>query len=149
MRAKRIVIISLCTIIIVGGTLLVLMYEPHPRDTVEFARRIVCKSQQKRIYLAAVEYNKKYGKLPADLRSLAENGNINERGLYCPATHVVLGTRRYKYFPENFLNSNSPLISESLGNHSGKELKLKKLRPVIIETMGDGKCVITNIELSQ
>jgi len=145
---KRFIVIILLTIIIVGGILWFLTYEPHQDDTVEYASRLICKKNQEAIYTALLKYREDHGILPPDLKSLLSQGYANKESLYCPASSSGPNAISYRYHPENFGKPNLPIISESPQNHSGKRLRLRKLKPVVIETMGDGKIVIRQIEQS-
>ncbi|MHB9070609.1 MAG: hypothetical protein ACYC54_09605 [Sedimentisphaerales bacterium] len=114
-------------------------------DTIEMASRIACQSQQKKIYQALKKYNEFYHKLPLNLVELVDKDFIEEKDLYYSSL-VEKGIRLYRYMPENFDNQNAPIISDDINNHGNNKLRLKKLRPVIIETMGNGEIVVKEIK---
>lgn len=141
---RRIVLIACLTIAIVGAILFLLTYEPHRDDAVELVSRIVCQNRQKLLYSALLKYHEDHRVLPPSLTSLVLDGYIKKEDLFCPEPAADPNVLLYKYSPENFGEPNLPLIFESSQNHSGKKLRLKKLRPVTIQTMGDGKTIVQN-----
>lgn len=143
---KRIVFIASVTIALAGGVLFLLTYEPHYDDTVEHARRLVCQQNQKSIYSALLQYHKRNGALPSDLKTLIQNEYIREKDIYCPSYPGDPNIRAYEYYPDNFDDPNLSLISEKVDNHSGRGLRLKKRRPAIIQTMGNGTIITLNVE---
>ena len=143
---KRIVLIASVTIVLAGGILWLLAPDYHQDDALEHARRLLCKNNQKSIYSALLQYHKKNGANPPDLKTLIQNEYIREEDIYCPNYPGGPNIKAYEYNPDNFGNPNLPLISESITNHSGRGLRLKRLRPVIIQTMGDGTIITLNVE---
>jgi hypothetical protein len=110
-------------------------------DTVEMSRRITCESNQKKLYLAIENYNNKYGQMPQDLPILVDEGLVLEQDIYCPPLPRSTEMLRYIYVPDNYGNPEKIIISDMANNHGCKKLRLKKLKPIIIETMGDGNMV--------
>jgi hypothetical protein len=143
---KRIVLIASVTIVLAGGILWLLAPDYHQDDALEHARRLLCKNNQKSIYSALLQYHKKNGAFPPDLKTLIQNEYIREEDIYCPNYPGVPNIQAYEYYPDNFGDPNLPLISEGIDNHSGRGLRLKRRRPVIIQTMGDGTIIMLNIE---
>lgn len=144
---KRIVFIASVTIVLAGGIILLLgPYYYHQDDALEHARRLVCQNNQKSIYSALLQYRKKNATTPSDLKTLIQNDYIHEEVIYCPSYPGGPNIQAYEYYPDNFGDPNLPLISENVDNHSGRVLRLKRRRPVIIQTMGDGTIITRNVE---
>ena len=121
-------------------------------DTVELARRTGCGAKQHRLYFLLEEYKKAHGELPSTLSQLVDEKYMRMKNLlFCPeASSGWIGRsyygphpssdeniRLYEYFPENYGDPNSVLISESEENHS-QGLILMYIQPVVIQTMGNG-----------
>jgi hypothetical protein len=143
---KRIVSIASVTFVFAGCILLLLSCDAHQDDALEHARRLVCHKNQESIYSALLQYHKKNGAIPPDLKTLIQNEYIRKEDIYCPNYPGGPNIKAYEYNPDNFDNPNLPLISESITNHSGRGLRLKRLRPVIIQIMGDGTIITLNVE---
>lgn len=143
---KRIVFIASVTIVLGGGILLLLAPDHHQDDAMEHARRLVCQNNQKSIYSALLQHRKKNGVLPPDLKTLIQNEYIPEKDIYCPSHPNGPNILAYEYYPDNFGDPNLSLISDKVDNHSGRGLRLKKRRPVIIHTMSDGTIITLNVE---
>ncbi|MGB2807096.1 MAG: DUF1559 domain-containing protein [Sedimentisphaerales bacterium] len=143
---KRIAFIASVTIVLAGCILLLLSCDAHQDDALEHARRLVCQNNQKSIYSALLQYHKKNETLPPDLKTLIQNKYIREKDVYCPSNPDSPNIQAYEYYPDNFGDPNLPLISENVDNHSGRGLRLKRHRPAIIQTMGDGTIITLNVE---
>ena len=143
---KRIAFIASVTIVLAGGILWLLAPDYHQDDALEHARRLVCQNNQKSIYSALLQYRKKNGVLPSDLKALIQNDYISKKDVCCPSYTGGPNIQVYEYYPDNFGDPNLPLISDKVDNHSGRGLRLKKRRPAIIQTMGDGTIITLNVE---
>jgi len=101
---------------------------------------------QKSIYLGLKKYYGDHDELPSNLLALAEQDYIEEREFYCPVPPEKADIRFYQYYPDNWGNPELPLISENFDNHAGKRLRLRNIKPVIIQTMGDGTIARRNVD---
>ncbi len=146
---KKLIFLISFIIIAVGAVVLFLSTDAIWDYDVENARRLSCQVKQERIYSALNKYYTQHKRLPSELRTLVQQGYIQKDIIYCPSHCRDLKAKPYKYFPKNFGDPNLPLISESIENHNGKRLRLKKLRPVVIETMGDGTTKIRTLNIEQ
>jgi hypothetical protein len=139
---ENIPLITLVVLVLIGICIFFFsIYEPYQCDTVESARRIVCENNQKNIYLALKDYKNNHGTLPENLETLVQENYISQDNLLCPALPKDPNIRHYIYMPDNFGDENLPIISENYINHSSFNVKIKKIKPVVIQTMGDGNVI--------
>jgi hypothetical protein len=152
---KRFLLVVLVTMLLAGTMFCFLgtgLGHVISDDTVELARRTGCGAKQHRLYLLLEEYKKSHGELPSTLSQLVDEKYMRMKNLlFCPeASSGWIGRsyygpqpssdeniRLYEYFPENYGDPNSVLISESEKNHS-QGLILMYIQPVVIQTMGNG-----------
>jgi len=147
------VIIPVLILVLVVVLLLVLdFFLTHGTTHDEVEERItrpLCKHHQQLIYSALVRYREENGTVPPDLQTLPQQGYIEKEKeyiLYCPARWINLTP--YQYNPEHFGDPNKVLLYESVEMHGKANRRLRKLAPVTIQTMGDGRTIIQEITKS-
>ncbi len=146
---KKSLLLSLVVVAVIFCMLLAIVPDVIYHDATEYARRTLCRRKQEVIFESLVKFHQERNVLPPLLDTLVEKGDIQKEALYCPAYADDPNIRLYVYLPENFRDPNSPVISENVKNHAGKGLRLSRkiVRPVVIETMGDGTVRIREINM--
>ncbi len=131
---KRINLLILSAILI-AVVISLIFFDFVNRSDVTYAKQIICKANQKKIYSALLKYNEEYEIIPSGLKVLVQQGYLSEDNLYCPFALADSNLPSYKYFPQNFGDPNLILISDKISH-------MNKNQQVFIQTFGDGRAVI-------
>ena len=133
MKRDLLIITLTLSLLIALGILLYFTYERNVNKTLEIARRLVCKSNQQKIYSAIERYNRENNDKPSSLDVLVKKGYLKDDDIHCPGHNGIPKRQLYKYFSNNLGDPNKVLLYETMENNGDQQF--------IIKTMGDGKTV--------
>ena len=131
---KRIILLILSAILI-AVVVSLMLFDFVTKSDLAYAKQIICKTNQKKIYSALLKYNEEYETMPSELKVLVQPGYLLEDNLHCPFSVVGSNLPSYKYFPQNFGDPNLILLSDKIC-HTNKN------QQVFIQIFGDGSIVV-------
>lgn len=139
---KTAIIVTACGVFVICVLLHSLWFRAREADKVEYARRLVSKGAQKKLFSALVRYTKERGCIPERLDCLVDNGYVTSRDILALRIRSTKPEHPIDYWPESYGDPNAILFADVRPWKSRFGSKLKSARVV---TYGTGETRIEQL----